>query len=156
MKTNRAFAIALCSLLTTAMVPAGETNLSGQYAGTVTDSNLGSGTAVANFIMDPQGGIGGWLGFTLGSTTYDDPASSNVNGNTVKGIFEETVGGNACTFNFRATFDRARHTLRGKYYAAYSADGTCYEQSGKFVLKQQCYYNGNGQDIRPAGGPMHC
>ncbi|HEY2475974.1 MAG TPA: hypothetical protein VGI19_14385 [Candidatus Cybelea sp.] len=57
----------------------GGENLSGMYSGSVSDSALGSGTAAANLVHFSVGGgdpLGGWLSFTLGSTTYNNPTSA--------------------------------------------------------------------------------
>lgn len=157
MKTIRIVTVALCALLTLALVPnARTTNLSGQYAGTVTDSVFGSGTAVANLVTN-QGGMGGWFGFTFGTASFDDPVAATTSGDKVSGAFEAAVGSSECRFTFNATFDRNKHTLRGKYAVENSGDGACYVQYGKFALKQQCYYESSEIfDVRPAGGPMHC
>jgi hypothetical protein len=47
-------------------------NLSGQYSGSVTDSVLGTGTAVAN-LAGAVGALGGYFVFTFGSANYDNP-----------------------------------------------------------------------------------
>lgn len=130
---------------------AGRINLSGQYAGSVSDSVLGSGTAVANFV-EGDGGLGGWFGFTFGSSAYDNPALAGRSPRGISGTFEATVGSAACRFKFHARFDRAKYALRGDYEAT---NGACMDESGSFTLKQQCYYQFD-VDVRRDGGPMHC
>jgi len=152
MKTIRVFAALLCALSTIAISGnAGVPKISGQYAGSVSDSTLGSGTATADMIAS-DAGLGGWLAFAFGSGTYDNPVLLGSTRNGLRGEFEATVASVACRFSFKATFDRAGHKLNGTYEAVGSA---CSGENGTFELKQQCYYNLQG-DIRPNGGPMHC
>jgi opacity protein-like surface antigen len=152
MKTIRVFAVALCAVLAVAVAAdARGANLSGQYAGSVSDSVLGSGNATADMVAS-DASLGGHFVFALGGGTYDNPMLSGNTRNGLRGEFEATVASVACRFSFKARFDRARSKLDGSYEAVGSA---CSGENGTFELKQQCYYNVSG-DIRPAGGPMHC
>lgn len=152
MKTIRVFAVALCALLSVAVAAdARGANVSGQYSGTVTDSALGTGTASANMVAS-DASIGGWFAFAFGSNTYDNPVLLASGRNGLRGDFEATIENVACRFSFKATFDRATHKLHGSYQSAGSG---CSGESGSFELKQQCYYNLQG-DARPDVGPMHC
>jgi hypothetical protein len=134
---------------------AGGINLSGQYTGTVSDSVLGAGTAVANFVGGGRA-VGGWFGFTFGSNTYDNPALAGGTREGIAGEFEAMVGSVECRFQFRATLDRGKYSLQGKYRSVVSS---CDGEHGTFDLTQQCYYKLDGGldgDVRRNGGPMHC
>ncbi len=130
----------------------GGLNLSGQYAGSVSDSSFGKGKAVANFVADGAE-LGGWFALTFGTVSYDDPALLRTTRAGISGDFEESVGSSTCLFSvLNVKYDRAKHTLRGTYGSVSSA---CYDQVGTFVLKQQCFYI-TFSDVRQNGGPMHC
>lgn len=130
----------------------GGQNLSGQYSGTVTDSSLGSGSAVANFAATEES-LGGWFGFTFGTTAYSNPSSSSSGRGGTEGVFIMTIGSTACSFVFRAQFDRSSSTLNGKYKAVNGCSG----ENGTFSLTQQCYYDERGDSARRlAGGPSRC
>lgn len=126
-------------------------NLSGQYAGTVSDSSLGSGTATADLIAG-SGGLGGLLGFTFGNSSYGNPALAGTTRQGLRGEFEATIGSMACRFSFKAIFDRSKDRLRGDYTAVSSG---CSGENGTFTLKQQCFYATQG-DVRRNGGLMQC
>jgi hypothetical protein len=138
-------------------------NLSGQYSGSVSDSVLGTGTAIANFI-GAGGGLGGYFNFTFGSTTYSNPTIAGGrdglapnggwggNGN-VDGAFESTIASSACTFIYSASYSTSGYSLTGKYKAVNGCSG----ETGTFTLAQQCYYsNGREHSVRRDGGPGHC
>jgi hypothetical protein len=139
----------------------GGLNLSGVYSGTVTDSVLGTGTAVANLAKSGGSGgdpLGGWFGFTFGSTTYSNPTSAEIpshnrqhgcgggdcnqndwgKGNTtsVHGVFIANIASVACTFVFKANFNPSSYELSGEYRARSGCSG----ESGTFLVTQQCYY----------------
>lgn len=130
----------------------GGENLTGQYAGSVSDSALGTGTAVANF-AGLAGSLGGYLGFTFGSATYTNVVSSYGSWGGVAGVFVATVASNACTFAFKASYNSSSFQLNGKYKAINGCSG----ENGTFSVTQQCYYDEQWQkDLRRAGGLQHC
>jgi hypothetical protein len=152
MKTTRVLAALVCALSTLAITGnARVPNLSGQYAGSVNDGTLGNGSAMANLVTSDQNGFGGWMSFTFGNATYDNPVAISTGRNGLRGVFEATINSTACRISFLLTYDRAKHTLLGSYQSV--SDGC--DDSGSFKLKQQCFYTVQG-DVRPAGGPMHC
>jgi hypothetical protein len=163
----------------------GGSGLAGVYSGSVTDSVLGTGTAVANFVKSGPPGtgdpLGGWLNFTFGSTTYSNPTSAehpnarghggcgggdcgNVSpngGDTIRGVFVSSIASVACTFLFRAAFNPSSFELSGEYRAVTGCSG----ESGTFLIAQQCYYqefgtgSGSGSVRRNTGsgsGPGLC
>jgi hypothetical protein len=154
----------------------GKQNISGMYSGSVSDSALGTGTAVANFVETGGTGgnqIGGYLNSTFGSATYTSPVESlsrhrgggqggngqwqggalDDRGGALLGIFETIVGSAACTFAFKANFDSSSYELSGEYRAIVGCSG----ESGTFLLTQQCYYAQRGDLRRNTGsGPGAC
>jgi hypothetical protein len=150
----------------------GNLNLSGMYSGSVSDSVLGTGTAVANLAHSGGNGggdpFGGWLAFTFGSTTYSNPTSASRRGqgeggdvrfmdgggnNTVHGAFVSIIGSVACTFHFTATFNPSSFQLSGQYHASNGCSG----ETGTFMLTQLCFYHEAGHMRRDTGsGPGLC
>jgi hypothetical protein len=139
-------------------------NLTGQYSGSVSDSVLGSGTAIANFAGD-GGGLGGYFVFTFGSANYDTPtiASGGRDGlqanrgrgghDYVFGAFESTIASTACEFYYSASYRSSDNELTGSYKAVNGCSG----ETGIFTLTQQCYYSsGREQNVRREAGLGHC
>jgi hypothetical protein len=135
-------------------------NLTGQYSGSVSDSVLGSGTAVANFV-GAGGGLGGYFVFTFGSANYDNPTIAaggrndlQANGyrgghGDVFGAFESTIASTACEFYYSASYGSSDNELTGSYKAINGCSG----QTGTFTLTQQCYYgSGRQHGVRREGG----
>jgi hypothetical protein len=130
----------------------GGQNLTGQYSGSVSDSVLGTGTAVANF-AGLADALGGYFGFTFGSATYANAASTYASWGGVAGVFVATIASNACTFAFKASYNPSSFELDGKYKAINGCSG----ESGTFSLTQQCYYDEQWQNgLRRANGLQHC
>jgi hypothetical protein len=130
----------------------GHENLTGQYSGSVTDSTLGTGTATANFAGLP-GTLGGYFAFTFGSSIYPNVVDAYSTWGGIAGVFVATTASTACTFSFKAGYNRASNELNGKY----TAINGCYGESGSFSVTQQCSYDEQqSQGIRRDGGLMHC
>lgn len=126
-------------------------NLTGQYSGSVSDSALGTGTAVANFAGLP-GALGGYFAFTFGSATYTNAVSAYASWGGTAGVFVATIGSSACAFAFKASYNPSSFVLNGKYKAVNGCSG----ESGTFSVTQQCYYDEQYQDLRRANGLAHC
>jgi hypothetical protein len=141
-------------------------NLTGQYSGSVSDSVLGTGTAVAN-LAGAGGGLGGYFVFTFGSANYDNPTIAGdgrdglePNGyrgggrGDVFGVFEATIASTACEFAYSASYSTSGNGLTGKYKAINGCSG----ETGTFSLTQQCYYSsGREHSVRREGGGLtHC
>lgn len=146
----------------------GGQNLSGQYSGSVTDSTLGTGTAVAN-LVGAGVGLGGYFGFTFASTTYTNPTlaggfgwnamqpkqtqpSWGSGGGNVYGVFESTIASAACEFSYSASYSPSDYTLTGSYQAVNGCSG----ESGTFTLTQSCYYSGKQYGLRRDSGLSSC
>jgi len=141
-------------------------NLSGQYSGSVSDSVLGSGTAIANLI-GAGGGLGGYFVFTFGSANYDNPTIAGggrdglqANGyrggghGDVFGAFESTIASTSCEFYYSASYSTSDNELTGSYKAVNGCSG----ETGSFTLTQACYYSSGRQHSvrREGGGLMGC
>ncbi|MGC9992557.1 MAG: hypothetical protein ABSD52_09220 [Candidatus Cybelea sp.] len=139
-------------------------NLSGQYSGSVTDSVLGTGTAVAN-LVGAGGALGGYFVFTFGSANYDNPtiAGGGRDGlqpndgrgghGNVFGAFESTIASATCEFYYSASYSSSDNGLTGSYKAVNGCSG----ETGTFTLTQQCYYSsGREHSVRREGGLSHC
>ncbi|HLY02002.1 MAG TPA: hypothetical protein VKR56_05830 [Candidatus Cybelea sp.] len=141
-------------------------NLSGQYSGSVSDSVLGTGTAIANF-AGAGVALGGYFVFTFGSTNYDNPTIAGGGrdglqangyrgggGDNVFGAFESTIASTACEFAYSASYSSSDNELTGKYKAINGCSG----ETGTFTLTQACYYSSGRQDSvrREGGGLTHC
>ena len=106
----------------------------GDFAGTATDSIMGSGTAVIT-LSQTGSSIGGTLLETLAGGTLNNTfavvtdLSGNISGNSVA-----TVNNVACGFKVAGTYNATTGALNGTY-TAYSG---CSGQSGTFALLQQC------------------
>ncbi|HZV77053.1 MAG TPA: hypothetical protein VFF63_04750 [Candidatus Babeliales bacterium] len=116
-------------------------NLAGQYSGTVTDSVLGTGTATAN-LASSFSGLGGNLGFTFASTTYNNPTSASNGwgwgwGGGVRGVFIAVIASASCTFFYNASYNSSSFVLSGNYQAINGCSG----ETGSFSLTQSCYYS---------------
>jgi hypothetical protein len=128
----------------------GNRNLSGQYAGSVTDNVMGTGSAAANFESLGES-LGGYFGFTFGTALYSNAASAADTSRGMEGVFVATIASAACSFSFRAKYNGATNRLRGQYRAVNGCSG----EHGTFSLTQQCFYN-EGSDIRINAGLRPC
>jgi hypothetical protein len=145
--------------------PASQKRLSGQYSGSVSDSTLGSGgAAIADFVGDGRGGLGGYFVFTFGSTNYSNPTiAAGRDGRAptwgagsveLFGAFESTIASASCRFSYAASYSPSGHRLTGSYVAVNGCSG----ETGSFTLTQECYYKGGAlHGIRREGGGLaHC
>jgi hypothetical protein len=129
--------------------------LAGQYTGTVTDSTLGTGTATAN-LAQSWGGVGGYFGFTFGSTSYTDPTSAFSWWQGLRGTFVAIVASSTCSFAYSATYNPSAYTLTGQYQSTNGCSG----ENGSFSLTQQCYYQeynwNQSHRVHKGTGPSPC
>jgi len=151
------------ALQTPAWQRGGGQNLSGQYSGSVSDSVLGTGTAVAN-LTGVGVALGGYFVFTFGSANYDNPTIAGggrdalqANGyrgggrGDVFGVFEATIASTACEFAYSASYSTSSTALTGNYKAVNGCSG----ETGTFTLTQQCYYSsGRERSVRREGGGL--
>jgi hypothetical protein len=116
-------------------IDAGMPNLSGEYAGTVSDSLYGSGQSDAELVQY-QNAVGGTtiLEFA-GSTVFIDPDAFLFKGTTLTGTAEgATLSGVLCTMSETATYSDGHLT------GSYKAVSGCSGESGSFTMKEACKY----------------
>ncbi len=130
-------ALSACSGSTSPTTPATPqpTNISGDYAGTMTDAQGGSGTATATLAQ---------RGSTAGGAVTDKEASATLTAqisltlsaaNATSGaIVIDYASGTTCTFSTTGTYDTSTNVLSGSYTAVTNCSG----DSGTYSLTQQC------------------
>jgi hypothetical protein len=127
------------------------TNVSGQYSGTIKDSEYGKGKATFNVAQykNAAGGI-----FTvIGTQTVSAPATYVVSGTTLRGTGVSPGSPIACVFTESAKYDSSTRVLSGSYRAPHGCSGEA--QSGTFTMKRQCYYASDWV-ARPENGLKQC
>lgn len=126
-------------------------NLSGQYKGTFTDSIDGTGKAVANY-SQYQSAVGGMTSIKYKTGAMTLAVVFTANAESVSGNSIALEGSTYCTLSTESTYNSKKHILSGTY----SAVQGCGTESGSFTLKQKCYYQGTGSDIRRETGLKSC
>lgn len=109
-------------------------NVSGQYAGNVSDSVFGTGKIYAD-LAQYRDAVGGTVQFVYGSTVFIVPAALLLNGSTLKG--KGAIGratGGVCPASETATYSARQ--LKGSYAATHGCNG----DTGSFSMMQQCHY----------------
>jgi hypothetical protein len=115
-------------------------NDAGQYGGTTKDSTFGNGTATASLAQDAHV-VGGLLTATFGTISLSNSvAAQTMTGAALAGVEVATVNGGACSFSLSATYNTAKHLLKGTYQAVHGCSG----ETGSFSLTKECYYPRNG------------
>jgi hypothetical protein len=124
-------------------------NLSGQYAGTVSDSLHGSGRIYAELVQHHHA-VAGNITFTYGSTEFGTPAVFLLKETTLTGTGESaTVSLNPCTVSETAVY--SNYSLTGSYRAVRGCSG----DSGTFTMKEYCHYGLNSA-AEPGFVLKHC
>jgi hypothetical protein len=111
-------------------------NLSGDYAGTMTDSVAGTGSA-AGTLAQTGNTVGGTIAFSPASGTLDPSLSLKVaTSDAVSGamVIDYPNNGPTCSYSVTGTYDANTGVLSGSY----SAVTNCSGESGTFSLTQQC------------------
>ena len=127
-------------------------NVGGQYAGTVKDSVLGKGHATAS-LAQYRNAAGGPIVSAYRSTTLTASLAAVAGANNVvSGTIVASNASATCTFKFGGVYDSVAFRLSGSYVGV----GGCSGESGRFELKQKCYYVRDGASIRPDHGPAPC
>jgi hypothetical protein len=109
-------------------------NVSGGYAGNVTDSIFGTGRIYGD-LAQYQNSVGGTLTFEYGSTVFITPATFLLKGKSLtgSGAIGKVTGG-VCEASETATY--ASHGLTGSY----TVERGCANDNGTFTMKQTCLY----------------
>jgi len=127
-------------------------NVGGQYAGTIRDNVLGKGHAAAS-LAQYRNAAGGPIVSAYGSTTWSASLAAVAGANNVvSGTIVASNASATCTFKFGGVYDSLTFRLSGSYVGA----GGCSGESGRFDLKQKCYYVRDGASVRPDHGPAPC
>ncbi len=126
-------------------------NVSGQYTGTVDDSQRGTANASAD-LAQYQGAVGGTLTAIGGTASGGSVAAWVLGGTALTGRGVGATGSQTCTFAESATYQPSRHRLNGSYHAIHGCNG----DSGTFALKQHCFYARNGGVGPETGGLKPC
>ena len=127
-------------------------NLSGQYKGTVSTSQVQNVKSTLD-VGQYRTAIGGRLTLHFGRPPIVDDAVWTLNGSKLAGTIVTTGG--ACIFATTATYDSTKHVLNGKFSPVHGCSAST---NGTYLLKHQCIYKPAGPaDVRPdAGGLKMC
>jgi len=129
---------------------AGPRNISGEYAGTITDNQTGTSSATAA-LAQYGSSVGGPLTFQP-SPSVTASVAFTTSGNDVNGTLV-IPGATACAFSTSATYDASSRHLNGSYSAIYGCTG----ESGTYSLKRKCSYRRAGDGfIERQSGPRPC
>jgi hypothetical protein len=125
-------------------------NVSGEYAGTIKDSQNGKGRLTASLAQYTDA-VGGSLTATTGTGSITSSEALTLsNADELTGSGAGTVGSAVCVYSVQGKYDAARHHLSGSYTAVNGCSG----QSGTFTMKQKCYYAPNGTSPEVGGLKM--
>lgn len=110
-------------------------NLSGDYTGTIQDSQNGSGT-VSGTLAQQGSNAGGSLTITGTSSSVTAALSLTISSaNSLTGAMViDYPSGTTCTFSTSGTYNPSTNVINGSYSAVTSCSG----QSGTYSLTQQC------------------
>jgi hypothetical protein len=127
--------LAGCSNGSTTPSPGAPTNISGDYAGTVTDSVAGTGNATGT-LAQTGSTAGGQIAFspTSGEQTLNLSLAINSQNSIAGAMVVDYASGTTCTFNVSGSYSTSTNVLSGSY----SAVTHCSGQTGTFSLTQQC------------------
>ena len=127
-------------------------NISGDYAGTIADSQNGTGDATATFAQNGSS-AGGAITVTGQSATFTAQTAITISAsNAYTGsMIVDYANGTTCTYGTAGTFDPQTYVLSGTY----SAVAGCSGGTGKYTLTQQCYDTSTSRR-RKALRILHC
>jgi len=128
-------------------------NISGQYTGTIKDSEYGKGRAALD-LAQYRNATGGTLTINYGTHTGTASGAFFVSGNALRGTGVSSAGSATCVFAESAQYDPSTHSLSGSYRALHGCDGEA--EKGDFTLKQRCYYARDWTIHKDAGGLKMC
>jgi hypothetical protein len=124
--------------------------LSGEYTGTVKDSQHGPGKANVT-LSQSINALGGSL--SIASSPTVEIISWTASGKMVQGTSVFIASSGYCTFSNSLTYNTKTNTLTGSYKPVYGCPG----ETGTYQLKHRCYYKGSmTNDVRPETGPRPC
>ncbi len=135
-----------------ARTPLTVTNLSGEYSGTVTDSQMGT-AKVKMWLSQDGSGLGGSFVASGSSSGMNVEIAWTENGDSVGGNMVIIAASGYCTFAMTGKYNSNMHRIRGTYTSAYGCSG----EHGSYRLTQKCYYQGTSSEyIRPDSTVKPC
>lgn len=118
----------------TATAPPAIANISGDYTGSVQDSQSGSENVTGTLAQNGSS-AGGSITSTPAGSLYAHFAYTVSPNNSMSGaiVIDETSG-TTCTFSTSATYDPSTNVITGNYTAVTNCSG----ETGSYSLTQQC------------------
>jgi hypothetical protein len=124
---------------TSAPMPQRLSNISGDYLGTVQDSQSGTGNAKATLAQHDANAGGAVKDKETNQTLTVDASVTITSSNTTSGAlvidFPPAKTGPVCTFSTTGTYDPNTGILSGSYTAVTGCSG----DTGTYTLTQQCH-----------------
>lgn len=128
-------------------------NISGDYSGTMQDTQLGSGT-VAGTLAQHGNSAGGQMTETTsgGAQNFQFSLAVDTSNNLTGAMVIDESSGTTCTFSTTGTYDPSSNSITGTY----SAVTNCSGDSGTYTLAQQCYDTVTSKGKRRVLGVRKC
>lgn len=130
-------------------------NISGDYTGTMTDAQSGTGSATATLAQNGTT-AGGAITASLTSAAVTAQIALNISpSNALTGAMViDFANGTTCTFSTTGTY--TNNGTAAAINGAYTAVSNCSGDTGTFVLNQQCTDSISGFDRRVRSFPPKC
>jgi hypothetical protein len=145
-------AAAMQSVSSQARAPLTVTNLSGEYSGTLTDNQMGTGK-VKMWLSQDGSGLGGSFVTSGSSSGMNVEIAWTENGDSVGGNSVIIAASGYCTFAMTGKYSSTTHKIRGTYKSSYGCSG----EHGSYKFAQKCYYQGTTSDyVRPDSTVKPC
>jgi hypothetical protein len=147
--------LAACSSSSNNPSPA-YSNISGDYVGTMSDAQNGSGAATGTLAQHGNA-VGGAITAAQTTTVSAQFSLALSTSNTITGTmvidYPPANTGPVCTFSVTGSYNTSTNVLSGSYTAVTN----CTSDTGTFTLTQQCTDTVTNVDRRRAQGvPSHC
>lgn len=130
-------------------------NLSGDYIGTLNDSQGGNGSATATLAQHGSSAGGAVTVTQTGGTIVAQISLAIASSNALSGsMVVNYANGTTCTFSTTGTYNSSGSTpvISGSYTAVTNCAGN----SGTYTLNQQCLDTITAADRRAMALPPHC
>jgi len=126
-------------------------NVSGQYAGTVKDSERGKGSMKLD-LAQYRNAVGGSIKLTEGTQSETAGVTYVLSATALHGSGVTMSSSATCVFSETATYDPSTKRLTGSYHSFRG----CGTEKGTFDVKQRCYYARDWGVRNDAGGVKQC
>lgn len=131
-------------------------NMSGDYAGTMTDSVGGNGTVTATFAQHGASAGGAITDRETSGAIVAQTAFTVTTSNAITGaMVVDFSNGTTCTFSTTGTYSN-NGTTTAQIAGSYSAVTNCAGETGTFTLTQQCTDTVTSVDRRTMTFPATC